>query len=106
MERTTGLNTALGSTCAVISSTSLIQSSSLAPALGMILIVALVGLFDAVDRQVGAQEALGEGDRHGGRVGDDLQDLGGELGEGAGVQIAVLDQAEEHRLEVGIGALR
>ncbi len=37
LARTTGLNTAPGSTCAVISSTSRIMSSMLAPALGMIL---------------------------------------------------------------------
>ncbi len=37
LARTTGLNTAPGSTWAVISSTSRIMSSMLAPALGMIL---------------------------------------------------------------------
>ncbi len=37
LARTTGLKTAPGSTCAVISSTSRIMSSMVAPALGMIL---------------------------------------------------------------------
>ena len=73
--------------------------------LGDDLDVPFVGLLDAVDRQVGAQESLGEGDRHRDRVGDHLEDLGGELGEPAGVQVAVLDQAEEHGLEVRVGAL-
>ena len=52
----------------------------------------------------GVPVAGGEGDGHRHRVGDDLQDLGSELGEGTGVQVAVLDQAEEHRLEVGVSA--
>ena len=61
-------------------------------------------LHHALDGEVRLQEALGERHRHGDRVGDHLEHLGGELGEGAGVQVAVLDEPEEHRLEVGVGA--
>ena len=73
--------------------------------LGDDLYATLLGLLDALDGEVGAQEALGEGDRYRHGVGEDLQHLGGELCEGAAVQVALLDEAEEHRLEVGIGAL-
>ena len=101
--RTTGLNTAPGSTCAVISSTSRMMSSMLAPSLGMIL-MRPSSPRPPIDREVGAEEPLGERHRHRYDVGNHLQYLVGKLREPAGVQVTVLDQPEDHRLEIGVAA--